>query len=698
MFKKIVNYTAIFVGLFVFAGIAYASSDISNLPVNLAVANISNILYAVAFIGGMLMILSPCSAATLPAYFATAFGVSERKKDKLLITKRTASFFLGFSLVYAFIGAGASFIGRLLNIYQEQLSIFAGILLIVFSLMMLLGQSFGSMKWKGLGRDLGYGRIFLYGMLFAVGFSGCAGPILAGILTIAVSLPAYQAILLMLFYSLGMGIPLVLLSLFFDKIKIFNTKFFKWNKTIRIYNREFFITLPNILSSILLGVIGVVFIVYRSTFVLSAKFPRALTEAGYAVQDKLLKMNLPTYIDAILFVVFGFIVIKLIEKYSDNILSFIQSLSENLHRVKWVLVIWIIISFAFNQFLFFGIKSDIDRQIALAEEAQRPADFDITVITDKNCPQCYDINIILNSFKQRNVNILSEKTVDISDKEAESLINKYKIEKIPTFIVKGEVEKDKQLNKIMRDVGIVEGDSFVFTNVPAPYKDLIANKVIGEFELVYITDNSCETCYDVTVHRDILKRLGLKPTNETTYDVSDKDGRSLINKYQIKNVPTVFLRGDLKAYSGFDNIWNQVGDIDEDGTYVFRRTEFMGTYKNLDSGEIVEAKQPQSAQDKSSSPILDTSNVINIDASEFSFSQSSIKVKKGERVVIRFTNKGKAPHDFVIDELGVKSSLLSSGKSEDVEFIPQKTGKFKFYCSVPGHREAGMEGIIEIVD
>ncbi len=693
MVRKAIKLAAVL--LFV-AGAAQAGSDVSNLPVNLAVASISNILYFVAFIGGALMILSPCSAATLPAYFASSFGATN-KPSKFLITRRTIAFFGGFALVYAFIGAGASFVGRILNIYQEYLSVGAGVLLIIFALLMLSGRGFGRGKSYGPSggpKEPSLQRIFVYGMLFAVGFSGCAGPILAGILTVAVNLPASQAILLMLFYSLGMGIPLVILSLFFDKIKIFNTRFFQWQRQVKIAGQDFYLTLPNIISGVLLALIGIVFIVYRSTFVLSAKFPRALTEAGYAIQDKLLKMDIPPYVDMILFVGLGFVGLKLMEKYADNIIAFITAAMRKLDRLKAVLIIWIVVNFLFNQVLFFNLQADFERQAAAAEEAARPAEFDLIIITASDCDNCYNLTPVVDSFKSRGVKIKSEKIVDFSDEQAKDIIAKYKVTKVPTFIATGEVDKDQELRVLLDRAGVVNGNTFVFTDTPAPYIETNSGEIRGLFNLIYLTDESCEQCYNVSVHKSILTRFGLRPVEETSYDISSGEGRRLVRQYNIDKVPTIILDGDMTAYNGFDARWQQVGTIEEDGKYVFRQVQIMGTYKDLQTQKVVEAKNSNQANNSQAK----SQNVIVLNADEFNFSQKNIKLKKGQQVTIRLVNKGGAPHDLVVEELGIKTNRLRSGEVEDITFTPDRTGKFTFYCSVPGHRQAGMEGVIEVVE
>lgn len=85
-----------------------------------------------------------------------------------------------------------------------------------------------------------------------------------------------------------------------------------------------------------------------------------------------------------------------------------------------------------------------------------------------------------------------------------------------------------------------------------------------------------------------------------------------------------------------------------------------------------------------------------VEGSEFKFSPTSMTVNKGDKVKLTFKNIGLAGHNFVIGDLGVSTSVISGGSTEMVEFIASKSGTFAFYCSVPGHRSAGMEGQISI--
>lgn len=80
-----------------------------------------------------------------------------------------------------------------------------------------------------------------------------------------------------------------------------------------------------------------------------------------------------------------------------------------------------------------------------------------------------------------------------------------------------------------------------------------------------------------------------------------------------------------------------------------------------------------------------------VTASNYKFDPVEIKVKKGDRVRVTFKNSA-AFHNFVIDELNVKTSVIGSGKVETIEFTADKIGTFEYYCSVGNHRQLGMVG------
>lgn len=83
---------------------------------------------------------------------------------------------------------------------------------------------------------------------------------------------------------------------------------------------------------------------------------------------------------------------------------------------------------------------------------------------------------------------------------------------------------------------------------------------------------------------------------------------------------------------------------------------------------------------------------IAVSGTEFSFNPQTVTVKSGEKVRLTFRNIGNAPHDWTIEGLGLKTKVIGSGAQDSLEFTAPARGTYNVYCSVPGHREAGMVG------
>src|SRR3989338_4402505 len=158
--------------------------------------SLKNISFIVAFLAGMLSILSPCTYAILPAFFSYTF------KEKKEITKMTLLFFLGSATVFVSLGLLAAAIGETLASIQFNypvLPTIGGLFLIFFGIMTFFGKGFSSfIQSQSTSTDsLG---IFLFGMFFVLGWTACLGPILASILLIASLLQNYVYAALLLFF------------------------------------------------------------------------------------------------------------------------------------------------------------------------------------------------------------------------------------------------------------------------------------------------------------------------------------------------------------------------------------------------------------------------------------------------------------------------------------------------------------------
>ena len=116
-----------------------------------------------------------------------------------------------------------------------------------------------------------------------------------------------------------------------------------------------------------------------------------------------------------------------------------------------------------------------------------------------------------------------------------------------------------------------------------------------------------------------------------------------------------------------------------------------GKNKNTQNPESKPTISESMMEPTSSNQMMEEAGSIKVEGGKFYFKPNEIRVKKGEKVKIIFTN-AEGLHDFVIDEFAVKTDRISDGQTTEVEFTPDKTGTFEFYCSVPNHRQMGMKG------
>lgn len=171
--------------------------------------------YAGAFLGGMAAILSPCAALLLPAFFAYAFG-----GDLARLLSRTALFYLGLLLTLVPLGLGAGALGSLVTTQRQSLAMIGGAVLIGFGLVTALGVR---LPLPGIAQR-GDPRSALGAVLLGAtyGLAGaCTGPLLGSILTVAaVSGSALYGAALLAAFGAGMVVPLVVLALLWERLKL----------------------------------------------------------------------------------------------------------------------------------------------------------------------------------------------------------------------------------------------------------------------------------------------------------------------------------------------------------------------------------------------------------------------------------------------------------------------------------------------
>ena len=186
-----------------------------------------------AFGAGLISFLSPCVLPLIPGYISyisnTSFNEMIEKKNINLFP--LVLFTLGFSIVFIVFGAASTFLGQILLQNSIELRIFAGLVIIIFSLQIL-----GLINLKFLNYEkriqTNHNKYFysplIIGMAFAFGWTPCIGPILGSILVLASTEENInKGIMLLSVYSLGLAIPFIFSGYLIQKFLIFSKNFRK---------------------------------------------------------------------------------------------------------------------------------------------------------------------------------------------------------------------------------------------------------------------------------------------------------------------------------------------------------------------------------------------------------------------------------------------------------------------------------------
>jgi cytochrome c-type biogenesis protein len=222
-------------------------------------------LTLLAFIAGIFSFLSPCTLPILPAYFAVT-AQSDRSRMGLM----SLAFFFGLATLFVAMGASASVLGQILRDYIFQITQIGGGIVGIFGVMTLFGKGFSGATFKGRPTSTFIG-FFLFGATFALGWTPCVGPILSSILMLAAAEKTIlQGMLLLFFYAVGLGLPLILVATFCSNLPkdgLFWTclRGKGWDITIR--GKIFFLHTTNLFSGILLIVLGIILATGYMTYI-----------------------------------------------------------------------------------------------------------------------------------------------------------------------------------------------------------------------------------------------------------------------------------------------------------------------------------------------------------------------------------------------------------------------------------------------
>jgi cytochrome c biogenesis protein CcdA len=215
--------------------------------------------FLASFLGGLLSLLSPCSALLLPAFFAYAF------QSRGELVGRTAVFYLGLCATLVPLGMGVSAVSSLVYGYRSTLITVSGLVIIALGVIQAFGGGFAFGPIERLrGNIKGNSLVATFFLGAVYGFAGfCSGPILGAVLTVAASSGSVlRGSGLLATYAAGMAAPLFLLALLWDRFDLGHRRWLR-GREVSLGPLRFHTT--SLLSGLMFVVVGVLFIAFEGT-------------------------------------------------------------------------------------------------------------------------------------------------------------------------------------------------------------------------------------------------------------------------------------------------------------------------------------------------------------------------------------------------------------------------------------------------
>ncbi|MBE6969685.1 MAG: cytochrome c biogenesis protein CcdA [Ruminococcaceae bacterium] len=176
--------------------------------------------YVITFLEGIITFISPCLLPMLPIYITYFAGGGERSQGKTL--SRALAFVLGFTTVFVAMGALAGTLGSFVGRHQALVNFICGVVVIFFGLSFLGLFKLQLFRGGGMrqGGEMSFFSALVFGAVFALGWTPCVGAFLGSALMLASQQGhTVEGMLLLLSYSLGLGVPFLMSALLIDQLR-----------------------------------------------------------------------------------------------------------------------------------------------------------------------------------------------------------------------------------------------------------------------------------------------------------------------------------------------------------------------------------------------------------------------------------------------------------------------------------------------
>lgn len=178
--------------------------------------------YILTFLEGIASFISPCLLPMVPIYISYFIGEDENNSKKAILN--SVGFVLGFTTIFLILSIFASQLGAVLSSNIRYIKIFFGIVIILLGLNYMGLLKIGFLNKSNIKKmdtkNFNFFKAMLFGILFSISWTPCIGTFLSSaLLLIAKEQDIFKGIIMMLLYSIGLGIPFIISAILIEKLK-----------------------------------------------------------------------------------------------------------------------------------------------------------------------------------------------------------------------------------------------------------------------------------------------------------------------------------------------------------------------------------------------------------------------------------------------------------------------------------------------
>jgi len=341
-----------------------------------------------------------------------------------------------------------------------------------------------------------------------------------------------------------------------------------------------------------------------------------------------------------------------------------------------------------NIFLTFNLSRELNESSEDLKEKLRPAKIELSIIKNSKCSDCFDISQVLSNIKKSNVNVTNEINFEFDSKEGKDIIKKHKIEKIPTVIATGEINKANIQGLEKKE------NSLLLTNIKAPYTNATSGRVEGRVTLYNLKDLGCDKCSNLISLINQIKLAGAKIFEEKNISINSSDGKGLIKKYKIDFAAALILSKELEFYETVKQAWPQIGTKENDGNFVLRTPNPV--FINLSNGQLRGLVSITYITDKDCAECFDVNTYKKVleDPKGFAVKldkeqRLDVNDPKGKELIAKY-NITQVPTVILSDEINVYPSMQALKQFFSVEkdnyYVFRKVQLLGTYKDILNHK------------